>query len=155
MRMIIIRYNTAPIVKKDSHCQKSVVKPTSPPLRLTRHQQAVLDVLMEQPHSLSAQELHAVLRERQVIGLATVYRAVETLRVHGLIKSRAGASGEAFYSPINPDQHYLTCLQCGQSYPLDHCPVQGLEQHLQPSTAFKIYYHTLEFFGLCESCTAE
>ena len=120
--------------------------------RLTRHQQAVFDSLHQQAAALSAQELYSLLRRRQAIGLATVYRALETLKLHGLIKSRMGTNGEALYSLVVSDQHYLTCLQCGQSFPLDHCPIQELESHLQPSVPFKVYYHTLEFFGLCEPC---
>ncbi|NEP58271.1 MAG: transcriptional repressor [Symploca sp. SIO2G7] len=136
-------------MKSDSSSQESATH--SP--RLTRNQQAVLDVLLSQADARSAQELYSLLRERQAIGLATVYRALETLKLYGLIKNRVGVSGESLYSPVALDQHYLTCLQCGQSFPLDRCPVQKFEDHLQPSVPFKIYYHTLEFFGLCEPCT--
>lgn len=136
-------------MKSDSSSQESA----TPAPRLTRNQQAVLDVLHQQIDALSAQELYGLLHERQAIGLATVYRALETLKLHGLIKSRMGTTGEALYSPVVSDQHYLTCLQCGQSFPLDRCPVQELATHLQPSVPFKIYYHTLEFFGLCQPCT--
>jgi Fur family ferric uptake transcriptional regulator len=133
----------------DSSTQESATH--SP--RLTRNQQVVLDMLRQQADTLSAQKLYSLLRQRQPIGLATVYRALETLKLYGLIKSRMGANGEALYSLVTPDQHYLTCLQCGQSFPLNYCPVQELGTHLQPSIPFKIYYHTLEFFGLCEFCT--
>ncbi|MFM6128922.1 MAG: Fur family transcriptional regulator [Sphaerospermopsis kisseleviana] len=96
-------------MKSDSSSQESATH--SP--RLTHNQQAVLDVLHQQADALSAQELYSLLRQRQAIGLATVYRALETLKLRGLIKSRMGANGEALYSPVVPDQHYLTCLQCG------------------------------------------
>jgi Fur family ferric uptake transcriptional regulator len=140
-------------VKSDSLPQQDHGQPTYHPPRLTRNQQAVLDALNQQPHPLSAQVLYGVMRQQQTIGLATVYRALEILKLHGLIRSRAGANGESLYSPVLTDQHYLTCLQCGQSFPLDHCPVQELEASLQHSMPFKIYYHTLDFFGLCEPCT--
>ncbi|MBG0744695.1 MAG: transcriptional repressor [Cylindrospermopsis raciborskii KL1] len=136
-------------MKSESFSQKSATHS----LRLTRNQQAVLDTLHQQADALSAQELYRLLRERQAIGLATIYRALETLKMHGLIKSRMCANGEALYSSVVSDQHYLTCLQCGQSFPLDYCPVQELESHLQASVQFKVYYHTLEFFGICEPCT--
>ncbi len=122
------------------------------PARLTRNQQAVLDGLSQQTQPISAQALYSVLRQQQAIGLATVYRALETLKLRGLVQSRASTNGEALYSLVKQDQHYLTCLQCGRSVPLDHCPVPELEAHLQHSVPFKIYYHTLEFFGLCEPC---
>ncbi|NEO28626.1 MAG: transcriptional repressor, partial [Kamptonema sp. SIO4C4] len=35
------------------------------------------------------------------------------------------------------------------------CPVHELEHQLQDSHDFKVYYHTLEFFGLCDRCQAE
>jgi Fur family transcriptional regulator, ferric uptake regulator len=127
------------------------VKSNSPPA-LTPHQQAVLDVLNHQVQPLSAQESYAILRQQRSIGLATVYRSLETLKRHGLLQSRVGLSGEALYSPIAQDRHYLTCLQCSQSFPLDHCPVAHLAAHSKPSASFKIYYHTLEFFGLCATC---
>lgn len=120
--------------------------------RLTRNQQAVLDAVNQQSHSLSAQELYGILREQQAIGLATVYRALEILKLRGLIQSRIGANGESLYTPIEQDQHYLTCVQCGTSMPLGLCPVQALKSQLQKSQSFKIYYHTLEFFGLCSPC---
>lgn len=120
--------------------------------RLTRHQQTVLDVLSQQTQPVSAQGLYSVLRQQQGIGLATVYRALETLKLRGLIQSRVSVNGESLYSSVEQDQHYLTCLQCGRSFPLDYCPVHDLEIPLQHSVPFKIYYHTLEFFGLCEPC---
>jgi Fur family transcriptional regulator, ferric uptake regulator len=112
------------------------------PARLTRNQQFVLDLLGQQTQPVSAQALYGVLRQQQAIGLATVYRALEALKLRGLAQSRAGANGESLYSPVEQDQHYLTCLQCGRSIPLEHCPVQGLEERLQHSVPFKIYYTT-------------
>lgn len=142
-------------MKNDFRLPKNTTHPNPHPYRLTRNQQAVLDVLHQQADSLPAQELYSRLRKRQAIGLATVYRALETLRLHGLIKSRIGTNGEALYSPVALHWHYLTCLQCGQSFPLDRCPIQALETQLHSSIPFKIYYHTLEFFGLCEPCTQQ
>jgi len=141
-------------VESNSLIKKSSQHQTHCSLGLTRNQQAVLDALNQKPAAFSAQELHSLLREQQAIGLATVYRALETLQLRGLVQSRAGANGESLYSSVAQDQHYLTCLNCGQSFPLEHCPVQEFEARLHPSVPFKIYYHTLEFFGLCEPCTS-
>ncbi|MFN7661413.1 MAG: transcriptional repressor, partial [Dolichospermum sp.] len=53
------------------------------------------------------------------------------------------------------DKHHLTCLQCGISIPIDQCPVHELERQLQTSHEFKVFYHTLEFFGLCKQCKSK
>jgi len=142
-------------VKRNSHFKKSHVHFGQPLPRLTRQQQAVLSALERQADPVSAQALYRLLQEQQGIGLATVYRALEMLKLQGLVLSRAGTNGELLYSSMERDQHYLTCLQCGQSFPLETCPLKELQAQLQHSASFKIYYHTLEFFGICSPCRVQ
>lgn len=119
---------------------------------LTSNQRLVLQTLQQETDLISAQDLFAKLRETQKIGLATVYRALDTLKVAGFIQHQVTLSGESLYQTLEQDQHCLTCLQCGESFPIQGCPVQKLEQDLQANYSFRIYYHTLEFFGLCDPC---
>ncbi|BCX12502.1 MAG: transcriptional repressor [Thermosynechococcus sp.] len=123
------------------------------PPRRTRSQAIILDALRDSGRSLSAQELFLELRQRHTpLGLATVYRTLDSLRINGKVQARPLPSGELVYSLVQQDQHYLTCLQCGTSVTIDQCPVQPLETELQQSYHFKVFYHTLEFFGLCAKC---
>jgi Fur family ferric uptake transcriptional regulator len=119
---------------------------------LTGNQKRVLLALQQNPQPLSAQDLYARLRQQEAIGLATVYRALEALKLKGLIQHQVNLQGESLYQPLDRDRHSLTCLDCGQSFPLAVCPVRELEQQLQSLGSFTIYYHTLEFFGLCSVC---
>lgn len=122
---------------------------------LTVNQRLVLQALERETDPLSAQSLFTKLRETKKIGLATVYRALEALKLAGFIQHQATMTGELLYQTLEQDQHCLTCLQCGESFPIQGCPVQSLEQNLQANYSFRIYYHTLEFFGLCESCAED
>ncbi len=119
----------------------------------TRSQDRILDLLKQINRPISAQDLYLELRNsKQEMGLATVYRSLEALKLEGVVQGRTLASGESLYSSVKKDQHHLTCLNCGKSTPIDECPVHTLESQLQDSHAFKVYYHTLEFFGLCDRC---
>ncbi|MDX2243608.1 MAG: Fur family transcriptional regulator [Leptolyngbyaceae cyanobacterium bins.302] len=121
--------------------------------RRTRNQERIINVLKTLDRSISAQDLYVELRNQGVsMGLATVYRSLEVLKLEGLIQARTIANGEALYSLIQADRHHLTCLQCGDSILIDECPVHDLEVQLNQSYQFKIYYHMLEFFGLCTRC---
>jgi len=139
-------------MKRNPHPPSSPSPADGTSASLPRSQQAVLDMLAEQGQPCSAQQLYRLLRRHQSIALATVYRALEGLKRKGFVHSRASIHGELLYSLTDQEQHYLTCLHCGQSFPLERCPIEGLAQ-VQPSVEFKIYYHTLEFFGLCEPCS--
>lgn len=121
--------------------------------RRTRSQEIILNLLKAQKRSLSAQDLYLELRQSdRPIGLATVYRSLDALKREGVVQARTLANGESLYSSIQEDQHHLTCLECGMSVPINECPVHNLEEKLQDSHSFKIYYHTLEFFGVCDRC---
>ena len=119
----------------------------------TRSQQKVIEVLQELKKAISAQELYIELRNRkQNMGLATVYRSLEALKLQGELQVRLLPSGESVYSSVNRDRHHLTCVNCNTSIAIEQCPVHQLERQLEASHKFKVYYHTLEFFGLCDRC---
>lgn len=120
----------------------------------TRNQDKILNLLKTLNRGVSAQDIHIELRNRnQGIGLATVYRSLDALKLEGAVQARTLANGESVYTSIQQDKHHLTCLQCGRSIPIHQCPVHELELQLQKVHQFKIYYHTLEFFGLCDRCS--
>lgn len=122
----------------------------------TRSQEKVLEELSHLGRAISAQALYTEFRAKsQSIGLATVYRALEALKLAGVVQARLLPTGETLYSLVQEDRHHLTCLQCGCSIPIEACPVQELEKQLRQSQKFEIYYHTLEFFGLCNVCQAQ
>jgi Fur family ferric uptake transcriptional regulator len=119
----------------------------------TRSQERILNLLTTLNRAISAQDIYVELRNRnQSIGLATVYRALEALKLEGVVQVRTLASGESHYSCVQQDKHHLTCLQCGKSIAINECPVHELETQLHQSHEFKIFYHTLEFFGVCNQC---
>ncbi|MCY7401059.1 MAG: transcriptional repressor [Nocardioides sp.] len=63
----------------------------------------------------SAQEIHAALRARgNAVGLATGYRALQTLVDHGLADVVQTSSGEAAYRECSRTHyHHLVCRRCG------------------------------------------
>lgn len=121
--------------------------------RRTRSQEKIMSALKGMSQPISAQSLYIEMRQEGcTLGLATIYRALDALKLEGAVQMRTLPSGEALYSLPQEDRHHLTCLQCGISIAIDECPVHELEQQLHKAHHFKIFYHTLEFFGLCPQC---
>jgi Fur family transcriptional regulator, ferric uptake regulator len=71
------------------------------------------------------------------------------------VQVRTLASGESLYGSVQEDRHHLTCLHCQESIPILECPVHQLEAEFQANHQFRIYYHTLEFFGVCKNCALQ
>ena len=123
-------------------------------IRQSRNQKIVLDLLKQLEQEIDAQDLYLELRSRgQKIGLATVYRALKSLHKEGLIQERSSTNGKSLYSATSShQQHHLNCLNCKGSIVVDGCPISGKLDPWFKSQEFKVYYHTLEFFGLCSDC---
>jgi Fur family transcriptional regulator, ferric uptake regulator len=119
----------------------------------TRSQKQIVSLLKSLNRAISAQDIYLELRQsNQNMGLATIYRSLEALKLQGEVQVRTLANGESLYASVQEDRHHLTCLNCKESITIDECPVHSLEDRLQQSHKFKVYYHTLEFFGLCQQC---
>ncbi len=102
---------------------------------------------------LSGQDLHRKLHEsKSSMGLTTVYRNLQVLIKKGLVRSRNLPTGEVLYAPVERDIHHLTCVDCGETTPLKGCPVKNIQLPTTKDKNFELLFHTLEFFGLCQSC---
>jgi Fur family ferric uptake transcriptional regulator len=141
------------VLTYDQQSNKNIMK-----AQYTRSQAQIIQFLKSLDGAISAQDLYRELKCReQPLGLATVYRALRALKVQGAVKSQTLTSGEALYSLIAHDQYHLNCVNCGQSFPVNECLFYDLEERLEQTYDFRVYYHTLEFFGRCLRCqsTAE
>ena len=121
--------------------------------KLTRGQLWVYELLNSTSTEMTAQDIFAQFRAQgRSLSLATVYRAIKALQLRGLVQARSLTNGEWVYRLASEDCHYLTCLNCGRSVPVEECPAHELQRKLEKNQHFTVFYHTLEFFGLCEPC---
>jgi len=116
-------------------------------------QEQLLALLRLAETELTGQQVHAQLRQGDLpMGLATVYRHLRLLQQRGLVRCRHLPSGEALYAPTERDEHHLTCVDCGATTALEHCPMAEVHLHGDQAANFQLLFHTLEFFGLCSKC---
>jgi Fur family ferric uptake transcriptional regulator len=126
--------------------------------RFTKNRQKILALLQQLEGEISAQQLHLELHQQgSRIGLATVYRTLKSLHWEGLVQERATLAGESLYSLVadaHHHYHHLNCIYCGNSIPLQdgECQIGKQLNRWCQTQNFKVYYHTLEFFGLCDTC---
>jgi len=123
------------------------------PMKTSNHSQAcILKVLEQTDKPLSAQGIWVeIQRQGQKIGIATVYRNLESLKIEGLIQIRT-IHNQAIYSLVSEEQNFANCLKCGERIPLEISLSQSLEAPTLQAQTFEVYYHTFEVFGLCSPC---
>ena len=96
--------------------QKKILETMVTKSDITKRQEQLLEELNKCEDELTGQELHRQLIESgKAMGLTTVYRNLQVLIKHGLIRSRHLPTGEVLYTPVDRDIHHLTCVQCGET----------------------------------------
>lgn len=125
----------------------------------TRQREAVLRSLSEHLGFVSAQTLHARLREAgENIGLTTVYRTLNALADAGLIDTvrqaeRQATAGQLFHArPTDGHQHYLVCRDCGHSVTVTSTVVEDWASGVGDDHGFTEVHHVIELSGICASC---
>lgn len=123
-------------------------------VRPTRQRAAVEAVFAGLEGFHSAQEVHARLRASgDTVGLATVYRAVQSLAEDGALDSIRTDSGEALYRRCSPQHHHhLVCRGCGRTVEVAGPAVEAWADRVAGEHGFADVSHTLEIFGTCGDC---
>ncbi len=124
--------------------------------RPTRQRKAVVAALRDVDDFRSAQDIHALLRERgDDVGLTTVYRTLTGLAEAGEIDVLRTPDGESVYRQCSGGHHHhLVCRQCGLTVEIEGPAVESWATRTAHEHGFAEVEHTLEIFGTCGACAA-
>jgi Fur family transcriptional regulator, ferric uptake regulator len=118
---------------------------------------AVVELLGRQNCCMSAQEIFDSLRRaRRPVGIASVYRALETLAELRLVKRIDAGDGIARYEPARPGgdhHHHLVCRDCGK---VEAFSDPGLERAIDRAAGglgYSVDEHEVVLTGACASCS--
>ena len=122
--------------------------------RTTRQRTAVAALLADVDGFHSAQELHAMLRDRgDTIGLTTVYRTLQALADAEEIDVMRPPGGEHLYRRCSDTHHHhLVCRSCGATVEVEGPAVENWTSKVAAEHGYSDVSHTLELFGTCSAC---
>ncbi|WP_123308937.1 Fur family transcriptional regulator [Cellulomonas sp. PhB143] len=124
---------------------------------MTRQRAAVSETLDRLDEFRSAQQLHDLMRhEGDTIGLATVYRTLQSLADNGDVDVLRTEDGESLYRRCERSEHHhhLVCRSCGRAVEIDGPTVEAWARSVGASHGFTGIEHTVELFGTCAACAA-
>lgn len=114
--------------------------------------EVILGALQGGEDFLSAQDIHAQLRASgQKVGLATVYRALQTMHDAGEIDALRSESGEVTYRSCasTHHHHHLVCRECGRTVEVEGPAVEKWADAVAAEHGYRDVSHTVEIFGVC------
>ena len=117
----------------------------------------VLGLLARQDCCLSAQEIHDGLRKaRRRVGIASVYRALETLADLRLVKRVDAGDGIARYERVAVDgdhHHHLVCRDCGKVEAFTDSRLERAIDRVAGGLGYAVEEHEVVLVGACADCS--
>jgi len=117
---------------------------------------AVVELLGRQDCCVSAQEIFDTLRaEGRRVGIASVYRVLDTLGEKGLVQRIDIGAGTARYEPVLPGgdhHHHLVCDACGKVEAFADPELEAAIHRVEGRTGYSVAAHDVVLRGACRDC---
>jgi Fur family ferric uptake transcriptional regulator len=127
-------------------------------LPATQQRDMIATIVLTSREHLSVDGIQRRLREEGVsVGLATIYRALDTLVESGLVRANDFGEGFRRFEPMHAGaQHgHLVCTRCGQVTEFSTDRFERLLPSVSDEHGFQHHRHRVEIHGLCRNCRAE
>jgi Fur family ferric uptake transcriptional regulator len=123
-------------------------------LRPTRQRRTVLEALRERDDAVTAQELHAELRDAsEGVGLSTVYRTLTALAEAGMLDTFEREGEQAFRLCASGHHHHLVCESCNRVEEIDADEVEAWVESVGSRHGYAVTGHRADIFGRCSACS--
>jgi Fur family ferric uptake transcriptional regulator len=117
---------------------------------------AVIELLERQECCLGAQEIHDELRAAGTpVGLASVYRVLDTLAQRGLLQRVDVGDGITRYEAARTDadhHHHLVCDGCGRVESFADDRLERVIRDVERRSGYAVAAHDVVLRGACTDC---
>lgn len=122
---------------------------------MTKSGVAIAKFLDESESFKSAQEIFLGLHAQGInLGLATIYRTLQTLTASGDVDVLRRKDGEALYRKCGEEHHHhLICIECGKTIEVEGAGVEEWAHSLAKRYGFEDIHHSAEIYGTCSDCS--
>lgn len=121
--------------------------------RNTRQRGVILDELRKSCNHPTAAELYKLVREKLPrISLGTVYRNLEMLTEHGIIRKLEQGGSRARYDGDLSHHYHIRCAGCGRLEDIQVLSPISDDLAFATPTGYEVIGYRIEFTGLCREC---
>jgi len=126
-------------------------------LRMTRQRRVIAEVLQRAGEHLDAPEVLRRARQKMPgLHLATVYRALESLKKLGIIDEldlmHVNGTGHYYEARTDKDHMHFTCQRCGGVLEIQTPLFERLKGQIEGRHGLAIRVARLELGGICGAC---
>lgn len=122
-------------------------------LKFTNQRKLILTEFFRSGGHLSAEELFRLVKKKAAgVGLASVYRTINSLVEAGLAVERRFLDRNSLYEMHEPGRHHdhLICMRCRKIFEFENEEIEQQQQRVAEQLGFSLKDHKLELYGWCQ-----
>lgn len=137
------------------HFEESKIQLKTGGLKVTTARLDLLDMLKHTKKPMSIKDI-AQRSGGSNMDLVTLYRNIKSLQDLGIVKEINLKDRQAYYELAGGQHHHhLVCTNCGKLEDIQVEEINLNKSFLKNHGFAKVTDHSLEFFGICNKCSAK
>jgi Fur family ferric uptake transcriptional regulator len=125
-------------------------------LKYTKQREIILKFLSQNSKHFTTEEIYNAIKKEHTnmnIGLATIYRTLNTLEEVGIVSSISfGISGKKFEFGIREHHDHMICNKCSNIIEFLDEDLENLQKNIAIKYNFLLQTHNMQLFGICQEC---
>ena len=122
-------------------------------LKFTEQRKVIIAEFLSCGGHVSAEDLFRLVKKKASgVGLASVYRTINSLVVAGLAMERRFLDRSSVYEIMEKGHHHdhLICMRCRKIFEFENDAIETLQKEMAEKLGFELQDHKLELYGLCK-----
>jgi len=124
--------------------------------KFTIQREIILETLYNSDEHLTPEALHQLIqREHPELktGIATIYRTLSRLEESDIVTSLSfGAQGKKYELGAKDHHDHMICTECGDITEFVDDEIERRQESIAKEFNFKIKDHSMQIYGLCQTC---
>lgn len=125
-------------------------------IKLTKQGQVIYDLIQDSSGHMTADEIHSQLKKQEnKIGIATVYRNLNTLYDQKLINRVRHPELGYIYDKNTHEHYHFRCVVCDRITDVEIQPMDSTHEIVSKALGALVLSHDMSFEGICKDCRSK
>ena len=122
-------------------------------MNYSQQRNCILNIVVSNPIRPAAEQVYEIARRSYPnISLGTVYRNLNQLSEHGILKKICSSYGSVRFDGRTDPHFHMVCTHCGKVFDVELEELLSIKEKLSDMYGFDVINYEVSIQGICKEC---
>ena len=122
-------------------------------MNYSQQRNCILNIVVSNPIHPTAEQVYEIARRSYPnISLGTVYRNLNQLSEHGILKKICSSYGSVRFDGRTDPHFHMVCTHCGKVFDVELEELLSIKEKLSDMYGFDVINYEVSIQGICKDC---